>query len=159
MLPQLPREPIRPELEFEDKEIWKPEWRCFCCQDFGTVSPILVRLVIPDYDHHRDKIVACQHPNCEAGTRLQCDFNYDQRFTARICIELDEIAREDWRNTIIAQQKRFVDLNCVKNLRSRPRTSESEMMAYQNHQAVLAEVNSGLGSQGGTGRCLNMTLT
>ena len=141
MLPQLPREPIRPERELEDKEIWQPDWRCFCCQDTGVIGYVLVRLVIPDYDRHRDKIVACQHPNCETGTRFQYDLNYDQRFTAKICIELDLRAREDWRNTIIAQQKRFVDLNCVKNLRSRPRTSEEEMMACQKHQVVLAGVN------------------
>ena len=142
MLPQLPREPIRQELELEDKEIWQPDWRCFCCQDTGVIARVLVRLVIPDYDHHRDKIVACQHPNCETGTRFQYDLNYDQRFTAKICIELDSIAREDWQNTIKAHQKRLVDLNCIKSLRKRSRTSTEEMLAYQKHYCVLAEVNS-----------------
>ncbi len=144
MLPQLPREPIRPEREQlpDDKEIWQPDWRCFCCQDTGTISQNLSRSIVPDYDPHRDKRPACQHPRCEAGRLLRGDFNYDQRFTAGICSQLDALAREDWRNTVKAQQKRLVNLNCVKSLRQRPRTPDEEVLAYHKHQAALAEANS-----------------
>ncbi len=91
-LPQLPREPVRPELEGAgaDKELWQPHWRCFCCQDTGIVQIRLVQLIIPDYDSVHDKWVACQNPRCEAGAAYRDDPNYDQRFTAGICAELDK---------------------------------------------------------------------
>ena len=73
---------------------------------------------------------------------MRGDFNYDQRFTAGICSQLDALAREDWRNTVKAQQKRLVNLNCVKSLRQRPRTPDEEVLAYHKHQAALAEANS-----------------
>ena len=144
MLPQLPREPIRPEREQlpDDQEIWQPDWLCFCCQDSGTVTQNLSQLIIPDYDHHRDKLAACQHPRCEAGRSLRGDSNYDQRFSAEICTRLDAHSRSAWRDTVKAQQKRIVDLNCVKSLRQRDRTSTEEMLARQRHEAALAEANS-----------------
>lgn len=144
MLPQLPREPIRPDRELlpNDKEIWQPEWRCFCCHDSGTVTQNLSQLIIPDYDHRRDKLAACQHPRCEAGRSFRGDSNYDQRFSAEICTSLDAHSRSAWRKTVKAQQKRIVDLNCVKSLRQRSRTPEEELMAHQKHQAALAEANS-----------------
>lgn len=73
--PQLPREPIRPEMEKSEaeKELWQPSWRCFCCQDTGKVQLHLIKLVIPDYDDYRDKSVVCQNPHCETGEMMRGD--------------------------------------------------------------------------------------
>lgn len=140
MLPKFQRSPVRP--EEEGRTIWQPNWKCFCCQDTGVVTRCLTQLIIPDYDHRRDKPVVCQHYRCEVGPQFRSDENYDQRFTAGICSELDGISRKGWRNTVIDQQKRLIAFNCVKSLRQRDRTPEEEMLAYQKHQAALAEANS-----------------
>lgn len=107
-LPKLPREPIRPDKEPDaDPEIWKPQWKCFCCHDYGTVCTKLVKIVIPDYDHHRDKEVRCQHPRCEKGKQYASNPQYDQRFTAAICIELEKIERSEWQKYVDNKRKRI----------------------------------------------------
>ena len=110
--PQLPREPIRPERSKPEaeKELWHPTWKCFCCQDTGKVQLHLIRLVIPDYDHHQDKSVVCQNPQCQAGEMIRGNPNYDQRFTASICAKLDKFSREDWRLT---QARKFVNIKAL----------------------------------------------
>ncbi len=151
--PQLPREPIRPELEKPeaDEELWQPAWRCFCCQDTGKVQLHLIRLVIPDYDHHRDKSVVCQNPHCSLGDVYKGDPNYDQRFTASICSKLDKFYREDWRQTTSHRfsqiQKGIQETAIAKNLRKRARTSDEEMAAQQKHAAVLADLQANNGEQ------------
>lgn len=104
--PQLPREPIRPSLARDvDKEIWQPDWICFCCHDTGLVSGSLILKVIPDYKSSQDKPVACKNPRCEAKEYFFGDDNYDQRFTTAICISLDKFERQDWKETIENQFK------------------------------------------------------
>jgi hypothetical protein len=138
--PQLPREPIRPELEGaeSDKELWQPKWRCFCCQDNGLVNKNLVRLVIPDYDHDHDKWVGCQNPRCHAGSDYRGDPNYDQRFTVGICAELDRVSRDYWRCTIENQfeliQNRINDTATRLSFRKRDRTSLEETEATRRHE-------------------------
>ena len=144
-LPQLPREPIRPELEKPeaDKELWQPRWRCFCCYDSGLVQLGLIRLVIPDYDQHRDKWVVCQNPRCEAGTIKRGDWNYDQRFTAGICAELDKRSREDWRRTTESRfekiQNRVKDTARGMSLRQRDRTPDEDRASTDRHRLVTEE--------------------
>lgn len=79
---QLESWPIRPE-EQQEKEIWKPTWKCFCCQDTGKVQPDLVRQVIPTYDDNRDRVPICQ--NCNLGQQNWAHLNdlgvIDQRLT------------------------------------------------------------------------------
>ncbi len=41
----------------------RPDWNCFCCQDTGQIQAHLVRRIIPDYDHNRDRIPICQECN------------------------------------------------------------------------------------------------
>lgn len=144
--PQLPREPIRPELEKPEveNEVWHPAWKCFCCQDTGKVQLHLIRLVIPDYDHHRDKSVVCQNPRCSAGEMMRDNPNYDQRFTASICAKLDQFSREDWQQSILNRfsethleiQKRIKEFVTAKSLRQRDRIPTEEMLAQQRHQAA-----------------------
>jgi hypothetical protein len=141
-LPQLKREPIRPELEGDgaDKEIWQPRWKCFCCHDNGLVELRLIELVIPDYNHHLDKPVICQNFRCEAGEIYRGDFNYDQRFTGGICAELDRKNRDDWRRTIESQFERIQ--NSVKDTAremsfkrtQRSRTRSEEEIAKKRHE-------------------------
>lgn len=138
-IPQLPREPIRPELENPtDKEIWVPKWRCFCCRDTGLVGLNLVRLAIPSYDQYRDKPVACQNPRCYAGSDYRGDPNYDQRFTVGICTELDKRSREDWQRTAESHfktiQNRVVDASREMSLRRCDRTPDEDLVANQRHE-------------------------
>lgn len=95
--PQLEPMIVRPE-ELEDKEIWQPSWKCFCCQDTGKVQPHLVRLVMPSYDYERDRIPICQL--CSAGDKLYhlTEFGViDTRFETLLCKKLDYLAREEWQ--------------------------------------------------------------
>jgi hypothetical protein len=143
-LPRLPRESLRS--EEEEQELWQPTWKCFCCQDTGWIRSYLVTLVIPGYCCEVDKRPVCQIPGCEASDGL---FNssalrnlIDWRFTPEICQKLDAIAREDWRQTLLKQVQARLDLSQVgHSLRNSPRTPEEEMLAQQQHQAALAEVN------------------
>jgi hypothetical protein len=69
-LPEFSPEPIRDEDQpGYHKEIWRPNWRCFCCRDFGTVDPHLARLVMPEYNSDRDRKPICQSPGCNQGVR------------------------------------------------------------------------------------------
>lgn len=144
-LPQLPREPIRPDLEGveADRELWHPKWRCFCCRDIGLININLVRLVIPSYDNHRDKPVVCQNPHCEAGADYRSNANYDQRFTAFICGELDKRSREDWKHTILSQCELIQNRNRIKeaalrmSMRQRDRTLDEEVEAQRRHEEIL----------------------
>ncbi|MDV2997599.1 MAG: hypothetical protein N4J56_007304 [Chroococcidiopsis sp. SAG 2025] len=142
-IPQLPREPIRPELENPtDKEIWVPKWRCFCCRDTGLVGLNLVRLAIPNYDQCRDKPVACQNPRCYAGSDYRGDPNYDQRFTVGICTELDKRSREDWQRTVESHfktiQSRVQDASRGMSLRRCDRTPDEELVANKRHELACS---------------------
>lgn len=92
--------PVRPEEETEDKEIWQPCWKCFCCQDTGKVQPHLVRLVMPNYNYQRDRLPICQL--CSCGDKLYhlTEFGViDTRFEMTLCRKLDALARDEWKNT------------------------------------------------------------
>ena len=117
-LPQLPREPIRPDKEpnSEGQEIWKPDWQCFCCHDFGTVHLPLIFHIISDYDKNRDKPIRCQHPRCESGKLFAGNCNYDQRFIAAICVELDKIERRNWQDYIDEKRSQIALKKSLENL-------------------------------------------
>jgi hypothetical protein len=141
---KLPREIIRREDQpgYEERAIWQPSWQCFCCHDTGEVNQHLVRLVIDGYSQSKDKIPRCQNPGCSAGERLDSlNGMIDYRFNAAICQELDEIHREDWRQTtqnkaaLIAQK--ISEVAKSKSLRKRDRTKEEEQVALRKHQENL----------------------
>jgi len=97
-LPQFERLPINPKNEAEDKEIWQPSWKCFCCHDTGRIYPTLVRLVIANYDYDKDKIPICQ--NCNAGSNwMHLQLMIDTRIDFKICRHLDKFERENWKRT------------------------------------------------------------
>ncbi|MEH2252308.1 hypothetical protein [Nostoc sp.] len=97
-LPKFERSPVNPRNEEEDKEIWQPSWKCFCCHDTGRIYPTLVRLVITDYDYDKDKIPICQ--NCNAGSNwMHLQLMIDTRIDFKICRHLDKFERENWKRT------------------------------------------------------------
>ena len=142
-LPQLPRQPLRPEMEdaARERELWQPRWKCFCCRDSGLVQLQLVRLVVFGYDHRADKPVVCRNSRCEAGEIYRSDPNYDQRFSALICAELDRISREDWQRTVLTKleqiQQRVKDTAKQKSFRRRDRSGLEELEAQRRHEEIL----------------------
>lgn len=138
---KLPRQPLRPDKEpGQEIEIWQPCWRCFCCQDPGNVANWLVRSVIPDYDNHRDKLVACQRSGCTKGEYYLNNENYDQRFNAGLCAKLDALNRQSWQRTVLQKQLRIQEkanqLARHMSLRKRDRTSSEEMEVQRRHEEV-----------------------
>ncbi len=157
---QLPRQPLRPQPD----PIWRPTWRCYCCHDTGYISRGLVQLVIPDYQPNDDKQPICQNPGCTAANRFDESWypSFDFRFDATICQELDRNERQGWEETICYKKERLAKnsqpsdsvrqqsppkfsqislsefppnlSDCVKSLRSQPRTPEEEALAQQKHQ-------------------------
>jgi hypothetical protein len=105
-LPKFEREPILPNVE-EDKEIWQPRWHCFCCQDTGQIQAHLVSLIIPDYDHNRDRIPICQGCNKFDRHNLRDYGVLDTRFDLFLCKKLDAISRADWKQVTEKQFEMF----------------------------------------------------
>jgi hypothetical protein len=105
-LPTFEREPILPNVE-EDKEIWQPRWHCFCCQDTGQIQAHLVSLIIPDYDHNRDRIPVCQGCNKFDRHNLRDYGVLDTRFDLFLCKKLDAISRADWKQVTEKQFEMF----------------------------------------------------
>ena len=106
MLPSFDAEPIRPEkANSVDQEIFYPEWRCFSCHDSGLIDPRLAKLVMQNYDYWEHKRAACQR--CELGDSYSDHKNYDQRFTKKVCDELDTIERREWSQFAKAEQRRL----------------------------------------------------
>jgi hypothetical protein len=133
--------PIRPEEEVE-KEIWQPQWNCFCCQDTGKIQPYLVRHVIPGYNDNRDRIPICQ--NCNKGHdwfHLDEFGVIDTRLGPQICRKLDAIAREDWRRTTkswFENVKQHLEqatgtIASTQNLRKRDRIQAEFILVQEKH--------------------------
>lgn len=147
-LPQLEPLPMRPEQE-GDREIWTPQWRCYCCHDSGEVQPHLARLVIPGYDPSHHRVAVCQNPGCQAQIGLDYEKHsacLDFRLKASICQKLDAIGREDWKNWREQKMERLARARQIaehvrqlaeqKSARVRDRTGDEEMAATQKHQEV-----------------------
>ncbi len=138
--PQLPRKILRVEDKpgFE-KEIWQPQWDCFCCQDTGIVRSQLVRLVIPDYDWDLDALPICQNPACQKHKTLGESVlsMVDYRLSAGICEQLDKFSRDDWKSTVQIKHEILQQLADSKSLRSRPRTQEEEQIAKDRVRMAL----------------------
>ncbi|TBR56466.1 hypothetical protein B4U84_29745 [Westiellopsis prolifica IICB1] len=143
-LPQLPPEPMRREDEpGYEKEIWHPQWQCFCCQDTGKVQPHLVRLVISGYNYDRDRLPVCQAPGCSAGSNyLHLEDEIDMRLVSAICQELDRIERENWRQTTLNKvaliQEQINQTAVAKSLRQRDRTSYDNREVQQQKVEIEA---------------------
>lgn len=126
------------------KEIWQPNWNCFCCHDTGIIKPKLVTLVIDGYNPKRDKMPRCIKPGCEAGETWDSTHVadcVDYRISATTCQELDAIERESWKQ---ATRDKF-ELICTRmksaavgmSLRKRDRTPHEEELAHRQHQEAL----------------------
>jgi hypothetical protein len=135
---KLPRSPMRCEDEpGYEKEVWQPNWNCFCCHDTGIVNPHLASLVIDGYDSKRDQLPRCINPGCKAGehwdseTLTQC---VDYRISAAICQKLDASHREHWRQAAREKQINIQALAQQMSFRKRDRTSGEEMEAQRRHE-------------------------
>ena len=138
--PKLERLLLRPELEEQPREVWRPTWHCFCCEDTGYVRDVLIKLVIPDYDADKDRNVACR--NCDRVLIYASEVadSLDWRFTPDICARLDRIYRDDWIQTVEKQsQLRRQALGLVdelserKSIRLRRRSPTEEMEVRRRH--------------------------
>ncbi len=148
-LPCFERELMRPKRE-EDlelgKEIWFPNWNCFCCHDTGLVNPNLVKLVIKDYNLDRDKLPICQNPGCFANknyaSNTSISSSLDWRFDEELCQKLDLIHRQEWqlekKRTISQLESKIIDLAQAKSLRRTKRSQLENEMAAQNHDIERA---------------------
>jgi len=141
-LPRFERQLMRPARQTEEelgREIWFPNWKCFCCHDTGVVNPRLVALVIPDYNLDKDKLPCCQNSTCTEGQKYiknpKLATSLDWRFSDRLCQKLDAIEREEWRverNRTI-DQLNIIDFAAQKSLRRGHRTElENEKIAQQH---------------------------
>ncbi|MCC5612190.1 hypothetical protein LC612_37050 [Nostoc sp. CHAB 5834] len=144
-LPKFERLPVNPRNEEEDKEIWQPSWKCFCCHDTGRIYPTLVRLIIADYDYDKDKIPVCQ--NCNAGSNLMhLQLMIDTRIDFKVCRHLDKFERENWKRTTQQQfeiVKKRVDLVTneiakAHSLASSDRTANDDREVAQRKAEVEA---------------------
>lgn len=141
-IPKIPKRLVRPEkAEIADKEIWFPDWGCFCCHDTGLIRPKLVKLATEDFDYMTDF-----HPVCNACVKGQkysgCE-EYDHRFTRILCLELDRIERENWAVTVKEKQRilQTTDLEQKMGMRKRNRTEEEEDLAALRHREAIAVAN------------------
>ena len=142
--PKLERLLLRPELEEQPKQVWRPTWHCFCCEDTGYVKDVLIKLVIPDYDSDKDRNVACR--NCERVSiySLEISDSLDWRFSSSLCARLDLIHRDNWAKTVqkqseLRKQTHLLvdDLAQSKSIRLRRRTPSEEMSARRKHQDII----------------------
>lgn len=129
-----------------EKEIWQPNWRCFCCHDTGFVLDRLAAHVIEGYTAGLHKIVECQATLCQAeiGETLEASGTIDDRLTSDICDHLDSLERENWRQTLKQQHElRKKALGLVdelaerKSMRLRQRTPTEEMEARRKHEEAI----------------------
>ncbi len=135
---------MRPELEKQPKEVWRPTWHCFCCEDTGYVRDILIKLVIPDYDTDKDRNVACRNCDRVSDYAPEIADSLDWRFTADMCAQLDRIDRDDWAQTWKKQHELRKKANGLvdelaqrKSMRKRRRTSSEEMEVRRRHSEII----------------------
>ncbi len=139
--------PLRPECSPDyDKQLWQPNWCCFCCHDTGFVIDRLAAYVIEGYTSGQHKIALCQATRCQAeiGETLEASGSLDERLTPEICDELDNLEREEWARTLKKQReirkqaKGVVDkLAESKSIRLRRRTPTEEMEVRRRHEEVI----------------------
>lgn len=138
--------PTHPNEEATEKKIFFPKWNCFCCEDTGIVRTHLVRLVMPDFNWNRDKLPQCT--NCQAILKYPAFTKFgilDNRFSLKICAELDKKSREDWavfaknqQRNLLAQkaQQAAIELASDKSLRKRDRSPNENLAQHQKHQYI-----------------------
>lgn len=136
--------PVDINRESTENKIFFPKWKCFCCEDSGIVRSHLVRLVIPEFNWNRDKLPRCN--NCDAFSNREVLNKFgiiDNRFSRKLCAELDKKCREDWaifaknqQCNVLAQkaQQAVIELAQSKSLRKRNRTEYENLAQQQKHE-------------------------
>lgn len=141
--------PLRPECEPDyDKQVWQPNWYCFCCHDTGFVVERLAAYVIEGYTSGQHKIARCQASKCQAeiGETLEASGSLDNRLTREICDYLDYLERSEWAQTLKRKHElRKQALGLVdelaerKSIRLRQRSLEEEMVVRRKHGDIIDE--------------------
>ncbi|MDY6902579.1 MAG: hypothetical protein SWZ49_31590 [Cyanobacteriota bacterium] len=144
---KLPPIPLRRECEPDyQKQIWQPNWCCFCCHDTGFIPDRLAAHVIEGYRGDRHKIVRCRATRCiaEIGETLEASGSLDNRLTRDICDHLDFLERENWAQTLKKQsQLRRQALGLVdelserKSIRLRRRSPVEEIEVRRKHSEII----------------------
>ncbi|MDJ0636766.1 MAG: hypothetical protein QNJ34_26540 [Xenococcaceae cyanobacterium MO_188.B29] len=139
--------PLRPECEPNyDKQLWQPNWCCYCCHDTGFVLERLAAYVIEGYVGGQHKIPKCRASKCQAeiGETLEASGSLDKRLTPEICDYLDYLERSDWARTLKSkhdlrkQAKGLVDeLAERKSIRLRRRTPVEEIEVKRKHFEII----------------------
>ncbi len=139
--------PLRPECEPNyDKQLWQPNWYCFCCHDTGFVLERLAAYVIEGYVGGQHKIARCRASKCQAeiGETLEASGSLDNRLTREICDYLDYLERSDWARTLKRKHElRKQALGLVdelaerKSIRLRRRTPSEEMEVRRKHSEII----------------------
>ncbi len=131
--PELPRLPMPFEVEEQEKEIWQPSWKCFCCKDTGTVHPHLAEKIIPDYNPDRDRIPICQlSPACVRKSPCNSQLakeNFDMRFTQAICQQLDMFERTAWRLTT---ERKAINIQALADKMTMPKVEYADGRKERN---------------------------
>ncbi|VEP12897.1 conserved hypothetical protein [Hyella patelloides LEGE 07179] len=129
-----------------EKQIWQPNWCCFCCHDTGFVLDRLAAYVIEGYVGGQHKIVECRATRCQAeiGETLRASGSLDRRLTPEICDHLDCMEREEWARTAEKQHELRKRANGLvdelaqrKSIRLRRRTPTEEMEVRRKHEEVI----------------------
>jgi hypothetical protein len=90
-LPALNSRPTSP----EDKEIWKPQWHCFCCHDSGFI--VRSELVIEN-PNPNDPDPLCNRQGCGAASDYR-NLGLDDRIPSEVCQQIHEWEIQSWAET------------------------------------------------------------
>jgi hypothetical protein len=114
MVRQYSRSTATPNDMLVDKPLYQmPDWKCFCCQDTGTILEPSIRTfgLIPDYNSLVDKPVLCKREGCVArhslGSVLLAQgvygefLNVDDRVEPDDCEEIHSTNRQFWLATVL----------------------------------------------------------
>lgn len=85
-----------------DKELWRPTWKCYCCNDTGLIPAphYLDELVGEDYPY----AVRCNATGCREGWAF--DVGVDTRAPIDWCDSVDKRRRDEWRKWLSKRQQR-----------------------------------------------------
>lgn len=130
----------------QEKQIYRPSWRCHCCRDSGLI--VWPEKVIENYQELEDLPVLCNRPGCFAASPWR-RMGFDERVSPEICQLLHEFSVKDWSITVKKQwnkakqiAEQITHLSQTKSLRpegcDRTKNDEREIAIHkENVQAWL----------------------
>lgn len=132
--------PAQKPQQSEEKEIFKPNWNCFCCHDSGFI--IRTELVIESLGRN-DPGPVCNRPGCTSASRF--GFELDRRVPPEVCQQIHEWELSCWKSTVHSQWEKIVEkINSLASSKSisdssRSKNDEGEIVIRKEAQAELDE--------------------